>query len=98
MANKFISHLLKERNLKDFESERTVEVSEDVLINCIQITTSQRKKVKLCLCFLHQKSSELSKERDQLESLILMIKKKRINQDQRDKRKMMKEIKGLLNS
>ena len=31
IANKFISHSLKERNLKDNEGERTVEVSEDVL-------------------------------------------------------------------
>ena len=31
MAKKFISHSLKERNLKDFEGERTIEVSEDVL-------------------------------------------------------------------
>ena len=31
MANKFISHSLKERNLKDSEGERTVEVSEEVL-------------------------------------------------------------------
>ena len=30
-SSKFISHSLKERNLKDFEGERTVEVSEDVL-------------------------------------------------------------------
>ena len=30
MVNKLIFHLLKERNLKDFEGERTVEVSEDV--------------------------------------------------------------------
>ena len=31
MTNKFISHSLKERNLKNFEGERKVEVSEDVL-------------------------------------------------------------------
>ena len=31
MANKFISFSLKERNIKDEEGERTVEVSEDVL-------------------------------------------------------------------
>ena len=31
MANKFISFSLKERNLKDEEGDRTVEVSEDVL-------------------------------------------------------------------
>ena len=31
MANKFISHSLKERNLEDSEGGRTVEVSEDVL-------------------------------------------------------------------
>ena len=31
MVNKFISHSLKERILKDKESERTVEVSEEVL-------------------------------------------------------------------
>ena len=31
MANKFISHSLKQRNLDDTEGERTVEVSEDVL-------------------------------------------------------------------
>ena len=31
MANKFISHSLKQRNLDDEEGERTVEVSEDVL-------------------------------------------------------------------
>ena len=31
MANKFISFLLKERNLKDEEGEITVEIFEDVL-------------------------------------------------------------------
>ena len=31
MANKFISHSLKQRNLDDTEGERTVEVSEEVL-------------------------------------------------------------------
>ena len=40
IANKFISYSLKERNLKDFEGKRTVEVSEDVYIYCIQLTAS----------------------------------------------------------
>ena len=31
MANKFISYSLKERNRKDKDGERTVEVSEEVL-------------------------------------------------------------------
>ena len=31
MANKFLSHSLKQRNLDDTEGERTVEVSEEVL-------------------------------------------------------------------
>ena len=31
LANKFIAHSLKERNLKDQEGDKTVEVSEDVL-------------------------------------------------------------------
>ena len=31
LANKFISHSLKERNLENKEGDKTVEVSEDVL-------------------------------------------------------------------
>ena len=64
MANKFISHSLKERNLKDFEGEKTVEVSEDVLNKLHSVHYFFKKKVKLCLCFLYQKSLEYLKEKE----------------------------------
>ena len=46
MANKFISHSLKERNLKDSEGERTVEVSEEVLNQLHSAQYFSKKKGK----------------------------------------------------
>ena len=45
-VTKFISHSLKERNLKDFEGERTVEVSEDVLNQLYSNNYFKKKKGK----------------------------------------------------
>ena len=57
MANKFISHSLKERNLKDFEGERTVEVSEDVLNQLHSAHYFSKKKGKAL--FMLSASKEL---------------------------------------
>ena len=42
---------LKERNLKDNEGERTVEISEDVLINYSQLTILKEKWECLFMLF-----------------------------------------------
>ena len=65
MANKFISHSLKERNLKDNEGERTVEVSEYVLNQLHSVHFFLRRKEKLYLCYQLQRSLERSRERSQ---------------------------------
>ena len=51
MANKFISFSLKERNLKDEEGERTVEVSEDVLNQIHAAHKFSKKKGKTLYIF-----------------------------------------------
>ena len=56
MANKFISHSLKQRNLDDTEGEWTVEVSEDVLNLLHGVHYFSNKKGKALFCSLHQKS------------------------------------------
>ena len=57
MANKFISFSLKERNLKDEEGERTVEVSEDVLNQLHAANYFSKKKGKAL--FMLSASKEL---------------------------------------
>ena len=57
MANKFISHSLKERNLKDNEGDRTVEVSEDVLNQLHSAHYFSKKKGKAL--FMLSASKEL---------------------------------------
>ena len=57
MANKFISYSLKKRNLKDFEGERTVEVSEDVLNQLHSANYFSKKKGKAL--FMLSASKEL---------------------------------------
>ena len=57
MASKFISHLLKERNLKNSEGERTVEVSEDVLNQLHSAHYFSKKKEKAL--FMLSSSKEL---------------------------------------
>ena len=57
MANKFISHSLKERSLKDNEGERTVEVSEDVLNQLHSAHYFSKKKGKAL--FMLSASKEL---------------------------------------
>ena len=57
MANKFISHSLKERNLKNSEGERTVEVSEDVLKQLHSVHYFSKKKAKAL--FILSASKEL---------------------------------------
>ena len=64
MANKFISHSLKERNLKDSKGERTVEVSEEVLNQLHSAHYFSKKKGKAFFCFLLQKNLEQSKARE----------------------------------
>ena len=56
-ANKFIFHSLKERNLKDNEGERTVEVSEDVLNQLHSVHYFSKKKGKAL--FMLSASKEL---------------------------------------
>ena len=56
-VTKFISHSLKERNLKDFEGERTVEVSEDVLNQLYSNNYFSKKKGKAL--FILSASKEL---------------------------------------
>ena len=50
LANKFIAHSLKERNHKDQEGDKTIEVSEDVLNHYIQHTIFPKRKEKHYLC------------------------------------------------
>ena len=57
MANKFISHSLKERSQKDNEGERTVEVSEDVLNQLHSAHYFSKKKGKAL--FMLSASKEL---------------------------------------
>ena len=57
MVNKFISHSLKERNLKDSKGERTVEVSEDVLNQLHSAHYFSKKKGKAL--FMLSASKEL---------------------------------------
>ena len=57
MANKFISHSLKERNLKNSEEERIVEVSEEVLNQLHSAHYFSKKKGKAF--FLLSASKEL---------------------------------------
>ena len=99
IANKFISHSLKERNLKDFEGERTLEVSEDVLnqLHSAHYFSKKKGKALFMLSASKERGTIKRNRKMQLESLIFMIKKKRKNQAQRDKRKIMKEIKGIQN-
>ena len=59
MANKFISHSLKERNLKDNEGEITVEVSENVLNQLHSAHYFPKKKEKAL--FMLSASKELGK-------------------------------------
>ena len=57
MANKFIFHSLKQRNLDDTEGERTVEVSEDVLNQLHGVYYFSKKKGKAL--FMLSASKEL---------------------------------------
>ena len=50
LANKFIAHSLKERNHKDQEGDKTIEVSEDVLNQLHSAHYFSKKKGKALLC------------------------------------------------
>ena len=73
LANKFISHSLKERNLENKEGDKTVEVSEDVLNQLHSAHYFSKKKGKAL--FMLTASKELGiikrKERNRLRNLIL---------------------------
>ena len=89
MANKFISHSLKERNLKDNEGERTVEVSEDVLNQLHSAHYFSKKKGKAL--FMLSASKELGtikrKRKKSIKKLILLkMKKRRKNIDQKERK------------
>ena len=56
IANRFISHSLKERNQEEKEGERTVEVSEDVLNQLHAAITSLKRKGKHYLCLKRQRT------------------------------------------
>ena len=64
MANKFISHSLKEKNLKDSEGERMLRFQKRSYTNYTLLTISQRRKVKHYLWFLLQKNLEQSNVRE----------------------------------
>ena len=53
MAHKFISHSFKERNRKDSENERMVEVSEEVLNQLHSAHYFSKKKGNTYLCSQH---------------------------------------------
>ena len=61
MANKFISHSLKERNLKDKDDERTVEVSEEVLNQLPSTHYISKKKGKVLFMFSESKEQNTIK-------------------------------------
>ena len=50
LANKFISHSLKERNLKNKEGDKTVEVFEDVLNQLHSAHYFSKRKERHCSC------------------------------------------------
>ena len=64
MANKFISHSLNERNLKNLEGERTVEVSEDVLNQLHSAHYFSKKKDKALFMLSVSKELGAIKEKE----------------------------------
>ena len=86
LANKFITHSLKERNHQDQEGDKTIEVSEDALNQLHSAHYFSKKKGKAL--FMLTASKELGiikrKERSHLRHLIHLLIKKKQKVDQKD--------------
>ena len=63
MADKFISHSLKQRNLDGAEGERTVEVSEDVLNQLHDAHYFSKKKGKALFMLSASKELRVNKRK-----------------------------------
>ena len=89
LVNTFIAHSLKERNHKDQEGDKTVEVLEDVLNQLHSAHYFSKKKGKALFMLTASKELGIIKKRSHLKHLIQKLIRKKQKVDQKDQSLMM---------